>query len=545
MAMIKCPECSTNVSDKAAVCGNCGYPIAEYVREKNNNAQELHDSIKNQNMDIEQMQQETESKLSAGEFWDVKVYIDSIREKDVSNDYVKMYDAAMALNTSVEETMDVLKKNINLYKHVQSGVAICKEKDLILLGNVLDNLIYNRDGYVIVDKEGRFDFPRYVARKNNINLIGRTIDDESAFGMDNRRDKDNYFRLMVNKYSNTELEVRGLLKNYVEIFEKVEGGREIISAWDLKREVGITNVIGDLSFGRLEYNGVETVTKLGLDYAKVARDLIGYTGSLLTIEPNSPRRPMSMTAGTLVGGLIAGPVGAMVGYASSNQRNNEYVNRIEYRDECRARNAERLQESTERLSSLSVKEKEVRRYYFSYYISKIYGIKVNFFVDECDENFVFLYKGNKYYYINEFIEIIKTKINSKCNVIDKQLWLKCEKGIYLPDNYHSYKAIEKINLEQSVEEIANCIYSTLTEVLDNTSDLSIIKEIYDEYDRLLSRCLNVSVQKNKIIDKYNEKVEESIRNLHTINECLELKKMIKRHSFPKANEFEQKIIDKL
>lgn len=33
MALIKCPECGKEISDKASTCINCGYPISEYVAE--------------------------------------------------------------------------------------------------------------------------------------------------------------------------------------------------------------------------------------------------------------------------------------------------------------------------------------------------------------------------------------------------------------------------------------------------------------------------------------------------------------------------------
>lgn len=33
MALIKCPECGKEISDKASVCVNCGYPVSEYVEE--------------------------------------------------------------------------------------------------------------------------------------------------------------------------------------------------------------------------------------------------------------------------------------------------------------------------------------------------------------------------------------------------------------------------------------------------------------------------------------------------------------------------------
>lgn len=35
MALIKCPECKRDVSDKAVYCPNCGYPIEEYIKNIN------------------------------------------------------------------------------------------------------------------------------------------------------------------------------------------------------------------------------------------------------------------------------------------------------------------------------------------------------------------------------------------------------------------------------------------------------------------------------------------------------------------------------
>jgi len=33
MALIKCPDCGTEVSDRARTCPKCGYPIDEYAAE--------------------------------------------------------------------------------------------------------------------------------------------------------------------------------------------------------------------------------------------------------------------------------------------------------------------------------------------------------------------------------------------------------------------------------------------------------------------------------------------------------------------------------
>ncbi|MBP3677266.1 MAG: hypothetical protein J6I97_02855, partial [Agathobacter sp.] len=35
MALIKCPECKKKISDQCNSCPNCGYPIGDYVEERN------------------------------------------------------------------------------------------------------------------------------------------------------------------------------------------------------------------------------------------------------------------------------------------------------------------------------------------------------------------------------------------------------------------------------------------------------------------------------------------------------------------------------
>ena len=32
MALIKCPECNKEVSDKAEICVHCGYPISKWIK---------------------------------------------------------------------------------------------------------------------------------------------------------------------------------------------------------------------------------------------------------------------------------------------------------------------------------------------------------------------------------------------------------------------------------------------------------------------------------------------------------------------------------
>ena len=41
MALINCPDCKTKVSEHAKDCPSCGYPIAEYVKERNERKQRI------------------------------------------------------------------------------------------------------------------------------------------------------------------------------------------------------------------------------------------------------------------------------------------------------------------------------------------------------------------------------------------------------------------------------------------------------------------------------------------------------------------------
>jgi DNA-directed RNA polymerase subunit RPC12/RpoP len=45
MALINCPECGKQVSDKAASCPNCGNPIAKPIEMPSNNSDEIEEYI--------------------------------------------------------------------------------------------------------------------------------------------------------------------------------------------------------------------------------------------------------------------------------------------------------------------------------------------------------------------------------------------------------------------------------------------------------------------------------------------------------------------
>lgn len=55
MGLIKCPECGKEISDKAEICVNCGFPIKNYLKEKG----ERSDYLQPENKEIETVQKES------------------------------------------------------------------------------------------------------------------------------------------------------------------------------------------------------------------------------------------------------------------------------------------------------------------------------------------------------------------------------------------------------------------------------------------------------------------------------------------------------
>ena len=57
MALINCPECEKQVSDKAVSCPNCGYPISQMV-----NSNSFKEGLKSSPKDYEETKQNLDAK---------------------------------------------------------------------------------------------------------------------------------------------------------------------------------------------------------------------------------------------------------------------------------------------------------------------------------------------------------------------------------------------------------------------------------------------------------------------------------------------------
>lgn len=74
MALIKCPECNKEISDKSEICIGCGFPIKEYLRKMEE--EEEGEKVKRE-------QQEKEQKELEQKYWCRSCY----RQNEIGEDY--------------------------------------------------------------------------------------------------------------------------------------------------------------------------------------------------------------------------------------------------------------------------------------------------------------------------------------------------------------------------------------------------------------------------------------------------------------------------
>lgn len=78
MALINCPECGKEISDKSNVCIHCGYPISKYLEDKRRREEEIAENEKK----LKQEKQERENKEKE-KYWCRKCY----RQNSIGEDY--------------------------------------------------------------------------------------------------------------------------------------------------------------------------------------------------------------------------------------------------------------------------------------------------------------------------------------------------------------------------------------------------------------------------------------------------------------------------
>lgn len=124
MALIKCPECGKEISDKAETCPNCGYPIVEKVDEANTN-------MVNEEIIVSEVNQTEKKRLSKRGMITIAVIVTAIILVGVAyfalTANARNYDSAIKLfeNEKYQEARDKFSELGN-YKDSKKMLEKCK-----------------------------------------------------------------------------------------------------------------------------------------------------------------------------------------------------------------------------------------------------------------------------------------------------------------------------------------------------------------------------------------------------------------------------------
>ena len=113
MALIKCPECNKEVSDKAEICVHCGYPISKWIKERNSDSSQSNEDIKDDNPNNIYLYREKEYNLT-----ELVDYIKENTHPDVEINSQTWAEARHILRTyiSIGKEEDLLISYIHKYR---------------------------------------------------------------------------------------------------------------------------------------------------------------------------------------------------------------------------------------------------------------------------------------------------------------------------------------------------------------------------------------------------------------------------------------------
>lgn len=123
MALIQCPECFKEVSDKAGVCLNCGFPVAKHV-EKQKKLEKIKKEAENEAyLYVKRKKKEEEQKEKQAKI------AEECRKNEIY--YNALYDLESEQIDSVVKACDAFK-SINIWKDSEAKIVECEQKIKLL-----------------------------------------------------------------------------------------------------------------------------------------------------------------------------------------------------------------------------------------------------------------------------------------------------------------------------------------------------------------------------------------------------------------------------
>ena len=199
MALVNCPECSKEISDKVKTCPHCGYPMVE----ENNDTQKVEISSVNIKMDSSKKKKVVKTMISV-----IVAFL------------VVMGGALLYNNQKQNKIISEYKSNINVAMNDMLNGGSDAEALINLTNQVWSNAIYEKES-IATDKYTK-ESGKWVEDFNV--ALGKLFDDKDTQEKVKRiEDKQNYVKETMKKLQDAPKEYEKIYDNFMELYTAYQG----------------------------------------------------------------------------------------------------------------------------------------------------------------------------------------------------------------------------------------------------------------------------------------------------------------------------------
>ena len=542
MALIKCPDCGKMVSDRAQNCPDCGFPIQEEVQRLNDitNIEGNDASGEYSDLTEKEVARKLCEAISKKQFADINVFQSILKNKFAEGYYTKIVEDSRDFSDDEAEKNQYIVKNIEL---------ILDYLDYPLNAMGIRNWFINKEdrkgkGFFQSDAASFDDFSKYYINCN----VCEVIDLKDIMSKIIRSSRFTT-RCVISSKSRYAV----ILKKNVNDYNKlVELSKKFIDAYDSDVKVLSSGTLADsINSGDTVKLFEERYERTVIDYVEMEKQMLHAVAQQLTFTSNVKQPITSIGTKTVAGALLAGPAGALVGYAVGKDKNAKFERSRQYNEEIRREQ----EEGRKTLNNLQYGDKPTKNIMLtrSYLGIMTFAGTLPFYVDS-------YYRGQEGWKVtiddivkaeddkcNEFaLEKIPSRMKDQIEIRGQLARLYFEKGIIFPETAFVKRNINRLLENPNIPEIA-------LEELENSKSTKY--EIYSE-----ERCLeeiqiiedikNSTSENEDVTKRANEeivRVKKAIENIKYNEEEKEYQEIVKQGENASEEELEKLIeqLDKL
>ena len=451
MALIKCPDCGKMVSDRAQNCPDCGFPIQEEVQRLNDitNIESNDVSGGYNNLTEKEVAKKLCEAICKKQFADINVFQSILKNKFAEGYYAKIVEDSRDFSDDETEKNQYIVKNIEL---------ILDYLDYPLDAMGIRNWFVNKEdrkgkGFFQSDADSFDDFSKYYINCDACEVIDlrdimSIIIRSSRFTTRCVISSKSRYAVILTKNANDYNKLVELSKKFIDAYDR---DVTVVSSGDLADSINSGDTVKLFE---------ETYERTIIDYVEMEKQMLRAVAQQLKFTSNVKQPITSVGTKTVAGALLAGPAGALVGYAVGKDRSAKFERSRQYNEEIRREQ----EEGRKTLNNLKYGDKPTKNIMLtrSYLGIMTFAGTLPFYVDS-------YYRGQEGWKVticglvnaeedrcNEFaLEKIPSNMKTQIETRGQLARLYFEKGIVFPKTSFVKKNIGKLLQNPDVNALAS------------------------------------------------------------------------------------------